>query len=442
MDALLRQGGGGNVTIPHKEAAAAVLPRGETATCRSCNTFWSENGVTRLRRDRQRGHPGGAGPAGWRRAVPGASSAPAEARARRCGPRSAPASPVAVRSRTAERGARLRATGGPVRDPGAEPVACPWSSTARRSDSRPPIRSRSTPGDAPAARVALDLVYRRGETEWVRAMRGAGCARPTAVRCWSSRARRRSSAGSRSARPRARSCGPRSVPRWPELVGASAAVERWLLPAECLICHCRIGLHSARSADLSALCQSLDPAHRTALSPAAASRSLRDRLPALHRLARGARAVWPARCGSTSGARHAVHLLKYEGWWRVAEVMAETMRRHAPPPPGSTLVPIPLGATRLRTRGYNQSAALAEALGTLLRPAGRAPRDPPAPRHDDPDRADTGGAAGQPGRARSSRPALPPRARSWWTTCSRPAPRSRKRPRRCSGAGAGSGFAP
>ncbi|HEV8357157.1 MAG TPA: hypothetical protein VGQ17_10375, partial [Gemmatimonadales bacterium] len=30
------------------------------------------------------------------------------------------------------------------------------------------------PGELPAARVALDLVYRRGETAWVRAMRAAG----------------------------------------------------------------------------------------------------------------------------------------------------------------------------------------------------------------------------------------------------------------------------
>jgi predicted amidophosphoribosyltransferase len=84
-------------------------------------------------------------------------------------------------------------------------------------------------------------------------------------------------------------------------------------------------------------------------------------------------AGWPPELGGVAsavwldeGARRAVHLLKYEGWWRVGELMADTIRRLAPPPPGSTLVPVPLGATRLRTRGYNQSAALAEALGKLL----------------------------------------------------------------------------
>lgn len=65
-------------------------------------------------------------------------------------------------------------------------------------------------------------------------------------------------------------------------------------------------------------------------------------------------------------AREAVHRLKYSGWWRVAEAMAETMRRALPIPVGTMLVAIPLGATRQRSRGYNQSAVLAESLGRLL----------------------------------------------------------------------------
>lgn len=65
-------------------------------------------------------------------------------------------------------------------------------------------------------------------------------------------------------------------------------------------------------------------------------------------------------------AREAVHLFKYSGWWRVGSAMAETMRRTLSIPAGTTLVPIPLGATRQRSRGYNQSAVLAESLGRLL----------------------------------------------------------------------------
>ena len=67
-----------------------------------------------------------------------------------------------------------------------------------------------------------------------------------------------------------------------------------------------------------------------------------------------------------AGARRAVHLLKYEGWWRLSDAMAAPMRRLLSTSAPLTLVPIPLGATRLRARGYNQSAVLARALGLLL----------------------------------------------------------------------------
>jgi ComF family protein len=45
--------------------------------------------------------------------------------------------------------------------------------------------------------------------------------------------------------------------------------------------------------------------------------------------------------------------------------MASAMRRVVSLPRNTTLVPIPLGPTRLRKRGYNQSAVLAAALGTI-----------------------------------------------------------------------------
>jgi ComF family protein len=47
----------------------------------------------------------------------------------------------------------------------------------------------------------------------------------------------------------------------------------------------------------------------------------------------------------------------------MAEPMAASMRRLLAIPRNATLIPIPLSATRERTRGYNQSAALAESLG-------------------------------------------------------------------------------
>jgi ComF family protein len=65
-------------------------------------------------------------------------------------------------------------------------------------------------------------------------------------------------------------------------------------------------------------------------------------------------------------AREAVHLLKYRGWRRLAPLLADAMRKAVSPVPGTTLLAIPLGATRQRSRGYNQSAVLAESLARAL----------------------------------------------------------------------------
>jgi ComF family protein len=155
------------------------------------------------------------------------------------------------------------------------------------------------------------------------------------------------------------------VPHWPELAAGFGAVERWLLPAECLVCHS--GLPLTRHDPL--ICPPC-AARWHPLGQPRCSRCGQPLTPGIDcRLCHGwppglngvASAVW-----LDQGARRAVHLLKYDGWWRVAQVMADTVRRLAPPPAGSTLVPIPLGATRLSTRGYNQSAVLADALGRLM----------------------------------------------------------------------------
>ncbi len=58
--------------------------------------------------------------------------------------------------------------------------------------------------------------------------------------------------------------------------------------------------------------------------------------------------------------------LKYQGWWGIADAMAERMVRtgrdvvHGLAAP--LLVPVPLAASRLRERGYNQSERIADAL--------------------------------------------------------------------------------
>lgn len=58
--------------------------------------------------------------------------------------------------------------------------------------------------------------------------------------------------------------------------------------------------------------------------------------------------------------------LKYKGWWRVADSMAERMTRLSWPADvvaeRVALVPVPLAATKQRARGYNQAERLAVAV--------------------------------------------------------------------------------
>ena len=65
-------------------------------------------------------------------------------------------------------------------------------------------------------------------------------------------------------------------------------------------------------------------------------------------------------------ARQAVHRLKYDGWWRVADSLAEAMRGLEPLTGQVSLIPVPLGARRARERGYNQSERIADALARRL----------------------------------------------------------------------------
>ena len=98
------------------------------------------------------------------------------------------------------------------------------------------------------------------------------------------------------------------------------------------------------------------------------------------------------------GAREAVHQLKYEGWWRVAETLAEAMRGLEPLTGQVCLIPVPLGRAAAPERGYNQSERIAAALGALTGLPVRS--DVPGAGAGDPhpDGADPEGAAGQRGR--------------------------------------------
>ena len=175
LRALARAGGGGNVTVPHKEAAAGAV---EQATVRvqrlgACNTFWGEGGalhgdntdvdgvleaLTALE----------APATGWLIAGTGggARAAVAAAVARGAG--------VAIRSRDAGRRQAFEAW---CRGQGAHLVpheACEVLLNATPLGLRPGDHLPLAHEDAPRAQVAFDMVYGRGETPWVRLMRQEG----------------------------------------------------------------------------------------------------------------------------------------------------------------------------------------------------------------------------------------------------------------------------
>lgn len=64
-----------------------------------------------------------------------------------------------------------------------------------------------------------------------------------------------------------------------------------------------------------------------------------------------------------------VYALKYEGWTRVAEAMSIRIARLTWPvdvvQERTAIVPVPLAASRLRERGFNQSAVMARSLAML-----------------------------------------------------------------------------
>jgi ComF family protein len=150
----------------------------------------------------------------------------------------------------------------------------------------------------------------------------------------------------------------------PGFAEALAGVERWLLPPACLLCQAPV---PARQGD-ALVCEPC----RSRWEPVTAPLCVRCGQPAFGDLECRLCAGWPAglrRVRSAvwlrAGAREAVHRLKYEGWWRIAWMLAGSMRHLEPLTGRVCLIPVPLGPRRLRTRGYNQSERIATALGDL-----------------------------------------------------------------------------
>jgi shikimate dehydrogenase len=174
LHALARAGGGGNVTIPHKEAAALAVDRpvDDAAEVGACNVFWSEDGaivggntdVEGLLRALEPLQPP---PGPWLIVGTGGGARAAAVAAARCG------APVAISSRSAERAGAFERWCGDRGSTGVPAEECRVVINATplglRADDPLPL----DPAALPNVEVAFDMVYRTGETPWVRAMRAS-----------------------------------------------------------------------------------------------------------------------------------------------------------------------------------------------------------------------------------------------------------------------------
>jgi shikimate dehydrogenase len=174
LRALSRAGGGGNVTVPHKEAAARAVDRCEPAADRlgACNTFWAEDGAC------VGGNTDVAGvlaalddleapPGAWLVLGTGGGARAAVGAARERG------AAVAVGSRSADRRRRFEDWAASQGVKLADAAGCTVIINTTPLGLAPgdPLPLVQPPA---AGSVALDMVYAGGDTAWVRAMRAAG----------------------------------------------------------------------------------------------------------------------------------------------------------------------------------------------------------------------------------------------------------------------------
>lgn len=173
MRTLARNGGGGNITVPHKQAAARVLAEAGVNVPAGANTFWGMNGALQgaetdsagiLSALRRLGVLDGK----WCVVGTGGSAMAALQAARAAGAQ------VAVRSRTAERAERFMERARAAGVPAAVPEECTLiinCTPLGLHDTDPlPVPLE----EVPPGLLALDLVYRPGGTKWVQALRARG----------------------------------------------------------------------------------------------------------------------------------------------------------------------------------------------------------------------------------------------------------------------------
>ena len=169
---IAHAGGGGNVTVPHKELAArsvdSCLELAETVE--ACNTFWNDGGTT----------------VGDNTDVPGllealhqleVSAAPWFIAGTGGGARAAVVAAahhrvaVAVRSREPERRRHFEAWVTSRGVPLAEPTECGTLINSTPLGLKPEDPLPIDPEAFPRAEIALDMVYAPGQTAWIRAMK-------------------------------------------------------------------------------------------------------------------------------------------------------------------------------------------------------------------------------------------------------------------------------
>jgi shikimate dehydrogenase len=172
MRGIAHAGGGGNVTVPHKETAARSVDtsRELVQTVEACNTFWSEDGQT----------------VGDNTDVPGLLEALHQLQVRQepwfiqgtgGGARAAVVAaaqhgvPVAVGSRDAQRQVEFEGWVGSRGVALAEPSGCRVliNSTPLGLNATDPLPIDL--GRFPHAEIAFDMVYAPSETRWIRSLR-------------------------------------------------------------------------------------------------------------------------------------------------------------------------------------------------------------------------------------------------------------------------------
>lgn len=172
---LAHAGGGGNVTVPHKEIAVDTVEQRSALveSLRACNTFWGEPGGIRGENTDVAGVLQAlaaldAPDTAWLIAGTGGGARAAVAAAIARGAK------VAVRSRDAGRRAAFEAW---ARGRGAtlgSAEECEVLVNGTPLGLRPGDHLPLAHEEAPRAAVAFDMVYARGETAWIRMMRQEG----------------------------------------------------------------------------------------------------------------------------------------------------------------------------------------------------------------------------------------------------------------------------